>query len=112
MTAAAGITRQSGLRVRTAALAMIAAFAVGLLAGMVVPEVRLEFGSGACGRGRRGGRCHIGVVPGVPARRARPVRDREGRGAGLAGLPGGGAGRPGGPVSTRTPSRASPANNA
>jgi hypothetical protein len=42
MTSAAGITRQSGLRVRTAALAMTAAFAVGLLAGMVVPEVRLD----------------------------------------------------------------------
>jgi hypothetical protein len=45
MTAATGNIRQPGLRIRTAAFAMTATFAVGLLAGLVVPQVRLPSGT-------------------------------------------------------------------
>jgi hypothetical protein len=45
MTAATGMTRQPGLRVRTAAVAMTATFAVGVFAGLVVPQVRLPSGA-------------------------------------------------------------------
>ena len=45
MTAATGITRQPGLRVRTAAVAMTATFVVGVFAGLVVPQVRLPSGA-------------------------------------------------------------------
>lgn len=41
MTAATGITMRPGLRVRTAAVAMTATFAVGLLAGLSVPWIHL-----------------------------------------------------------------------
>jgi len=45
MTAATGMTRQPGLRVRTAAVAMTATFAVGVFVGLVVPQVRLPSGA-------------------------------------------------------------------
>ena len=49
MTAATGITSQPGLRVRTAAVAMTATFAVGVFAGLVVPQVRLPAGAAPAG---------------------------------------------------------------
>jgi hypothetical protein len=44
MATATGITMQPGLRVRTAAVAMTATFAVGLLAGLSVPWISLPSG--------------------------------------------------------------------
>jgi hypothetical protein len=49
MTAATGISRQPGLRVRTAAVAMTATFAVGVFAGLFVPQVRLPSGAASAG---------------------------------------------------------------
>jgi len=45
MTAATGNIGQPGLRTRTAAFAMTATFAVGLFAGLVVPQVRMPTGT-------------------------------------------------------------------
>jgi hypothetical protein len=49
MTAATGIARQPRLRVRTAAVAMTATFLVGVIAGLVVPQVRLPSGAVSTG---------------------------------------------------------------
>ncbi len=49
MTAATGISGQPGLRARTAAFAMAATFAAGVIAGMVVPQVRLPAGAAPAG---------------------------------------------------------------